>query len=200
MITLSLDPDIEELTIGLDRLSRQVRTAIKRAVRKLILWLRRQMLRQASQVSGVAQKEIIRHRRIYLDIKGMEGTVWLGTSPLPLHLAGRVSWNPSSIGATVAGRQYAGAFYRNVHGGGPKVWIRSSRNLREGHPTYHGKRRHRSFSHAVSHDRFPVEILGTEMNELEDEIARRLERRAHTRFRELLEQELNYVLNHERAG
>nr|VFJ91552.1 MAG: hypothetical protein BECKH772A_GA0070896_1003229 [Candidatus Kentron sp. H]VFJ92536.1 MAG: hypothetical protein BECKH772B_GA0070898_100315 [Candidatus Kentron sp. H]VFJ99419.1 MAG: hypothetical protein BECKH772C_GA0070978_1003130 [Candidatus Kentron sp. H] len=55
MITLSLDPDIEELTLGLDRLSRKVQTAIKRAVRKLILWLRRQMLQQASRVSGVAE-------------------------------------------------------------------------------------------------------------------------------------------------
>nr|VFJ67584.1 MAG: hypothetical protein BECKFW1821B_GA0114236_11327 [Candidatus Kentron sp. FW] len=200
MITLSLDPVVEELTVGLDRLSRKIQTAIKRAVRKLILWVRRQMLQQASRMTGVPQKEIVRHRRIHLDIKGMEGTVWLGTSPLPLHLAGRVNWSPVSAGATVAGRQYAGAFYRNVYGGGPKVWIRSNRNLQEGHPTYHGKRRYRPFSHALSHGRFPVELLGTEMDELEDEIARRLERRAKIRFREILEQELNYALNHERAG
>nr|VFK50896.1 MAG: hypothetical protein BECKTC1821D_GA0114238_11233 [Candidatus Kentron sp. TC] len=199
MIILSLDPVVEELTAGLNHLSRQIQTAIKRAVRKLILWIRRQMLRQASRMTGVPQKEIVRYRRIHIDIAGMEGTVWLGTSPLPLHLAGRVSWNQASAGATVAGCQYAGAFYRNVYGGERKVWIRSSRNLREGHPTYHGKRRHRSFSHTVSHGRFPVELLGTEMNELEDEIARRLERRVKIRFREILEQELNYALNHERA-
>nr|VFK63073.1 MAG: hypothetical protein BECKTC1821F_GA0114240_108510 [Candidatus Kentron sp. TC] len=105
----------------------------------------------------------------------------------------------TSIGAKVAGRQYTRAFYRNVYGGGSKVRIRSSRNLQEGHPTYHGKRRYRPFSHAISHGRFPVELLGTEADELEDEIARRLERRAHIRFRELLAHEIDYALNHERT-
>nr|VFJ53389.1 MAG: hypothetical protein BECKFM1743A_GA0114220_101147 [Candidatus Kentron sp. FM]VFJ54597.1 MAG: hypothetical protein BECKFM1743C_GA0114222_101417 [Candidatus Kentron sp. FM]VFK10375.1 MAG: hypothetical protein BECKFM1743B_GA0114221_101387 [Candidatus Kentron sp. FM] len=108
MITLNPNPTVDELTVGLNHLSRRIQTAIKRAVRKLILWLRRQMLQQASRMTGVPQKEIVRYRRIHLDIEGMEGTVWLGTSPLPLHLAGRVSWNPASAGATVAGRQYAG--------------------------------------------------------------------------------------------
>lgn len=110
MITLSLDPDIQELTAGLNHLSWQIQTAIKRAVRKLILWIRRQMLRQASRMTGVPQKEIVRYRRIYLDIEGMEGTVWLGTSPLPLHIAGRVNWNSPALGRRSRGASTPGPF------------------------------------------------------------------------------------------
>nr|VFK12779.1 MAG: hypothetical protein BECKLFY1418C_GA0070996_100183 [Candidatus Kentron sp. LFY] len=194
MISLDLDPDIQRIAAGLDPMATNVQLALKRAVRKLMLWYRRQVLQYASRLTGIAQKKFGLYNRVHLKMTGTEGYLWVGFSPMPLHEAGRVSWSRSSAGAKVKGRQYAGAFYQSVYGSQPKVWIRSSSNRTEGHPLYHPRRKHRSFSGEVDRGRFPVELLGMEMDEIPAEIARRLNRAAHARFQTLFRHELEFAL------
>jgi len=199
MITIDLDPAVSELTALFAHHERAVSRAVKRAHRKLVRWLHRQVLRQLSRETGATQKTLKAYRRVSLKLDGLQGELWFGLNPLPLHETGRVSWSPKRAGVRVRGRTYEGAFYRAVYGSQPKVWIRSARN--PGYATYHPKRRYRPFSGRVSSGRFPVELLGAPLDEVADGIAReldsRLARRAERRFRELLEQELNYATRYE---
>ncbi len=194
MITLNLDPAVTQALGDLDRLSGPVQLACKRALRKLLIWLRRQVLQHVARDSGVTQKTFQQYQRVQVQLQGMEGRLWLGLNPLPLHEAGRVSWRPASRGASVAGTTYEGAFYRAIYGTTRKVWIRSARNRPLGHATYHKPRRYRAFSGGVDHGRFPVELLGMELDDAEDELDSRLHRQAQQRFATLLTQELNFVL------
>lgn len=172
--------------------------AIKRAVRKTLRWLHRELLREMARASGIRQAVFRQYRRIALTVGEYEGRVWAGLDPLPAHEAGRVSWSPTSAGASVAGNTYEGAFYRPVYGSAAKVWVRSRRNLAAGNPTYHPRRRYRSFSGDVSHGRFPVEIVAAPMEEFADPVVDRIEAAARVRFATIVRQELNYVINHER--
>ena len=194
MITLNLDPAFAQALGDLNRLSGPVQLACKRALRKLLIWLRRQVLQQVARESGVKQKTLQQYQRVHVQLQGLEGRLWLGLNPLPLHEAGRISWRPASRGASVAGTTYEGAFYRAVYGTTRKVWIRSARNRQLGHATYHEPKRYRAFSGDVDQGRFPVELLGMALNDAEDALDSRLHRQAQQRFSTLLTQELNFVL------
>jgi hypothetical protein len=194
MITLDLEPEISEITRGFALTEKTMQVALKRSVRKLMRWIRRQVLQYASRMSGIAQNKFSLYNRVHLKLSGTEGWMWVGFGALPLHEAGRVSWRPGSVGARVAGQQYAGAFYRRVYGDTPKVWIRNARNLREGHALYRSNRTMRGGT-APGHGRFPVRLLGLEMEEIPREMQRRLERKAHLRFKTLLRHELEFALS-----
>ncbi len=200
MIDLDFDLVVDDLTLGLDRSSRAVRLALKRAVRKTLMAVRTYLLRMASKSSGVSQKKLKSYKRVSLKVDGSQGEVWLGFNPLPLHEAGRVSWSRRGIGVRVGGRTYAGAFYKAVYGSEKKAWIRSARNRQEGHATYHPQRKYKSFGSGgstPSHGRFPVELLGISMEDAAEEADRRLEQFARDRFRKIFEHELEYALDNE---
>jgi hypothetical protein len=195
MIDINLDPALHQVVGDLDQLSKPVQQASKRALRKLLRWLRGQVLRQVSRETGVKQKTLKQYQRVQVQLNGMEGRLWLGLNPLPLHEAGRVSWRPSSQGARVARETYEGAFYRAVYGNTPKVWIRAARNQQLGHPTYHKLRAASTFSGQVSGGRFPVQLLGMPLADAAQELDRRLSQKAEQRFKTILAQELNFVLS-----
>ncbi len=197
-LTLDVDAAVSEVAKFQDFSNRRVQLAVKRAIRKTLRWVHREILRYVSQESGVAQKKFKQYRRVKLVTNKQDSYVWIGLNPLPLHEAGRVSWNPASSGARVAGKTYEGAFYRSVYSAQQKVWIRSSRNKKLGHATYHPKKRYHAYGSGPSRGRFPVELLGVDMEDLPDDVGRRIEKRAESRMVTLLEQELNYALNHER--
>jgi len=198
MITLHLDNDIEKVLSGLSPDSKNVKKAIKRALRKTLRGVQRMMLREMSKESGVAQKNIKRYHRIKITFQGTTGEVWAGLNPLPLHLSGRVSWSPNAAGARVNGQVYTGSFFRDVYGGGKKVWIRSARNRSEGHTTYRSKTGLRVLSGA-SGGRFPVQLLGVPLDNADTKIERQVDKWAGPFFREKLLQELNFAILHERA-
>jgi len=172
--------------------------AIKRAVRKTLQWLQREMLRELARASGISPAVLKKYRRVAIKAGEQQGTVWAGLNPLPAHEAGKVSWSPGSAGATAGGEFYEGAFYRSVYGTGAKVWVRTRRNASAGNPIYHGRGRYKPFSGQVSRGRFPVELVGMQMEQYSSEIADRIQEGARARFETILRQELNYVINHER--
>lgn len=196
MIELDLDKSIDEYTLGLDQSSKAVRLALKRALRKLLIWMQRQMLRELSKDSGVTQKNLKRYNRIHIKIGSMDGSIWLGLNPMPLHLAGRVSWSQRSKGARVKGQVFAGAFYKGVYGSERKVWIRSRRNIDEGHARYNLLKQYKPFG-GSSDGRFPVEVIGVPLESSKPEIVTMLNKQARNRFEELFQQELEFSLKHE---
>jgi hypothetical protein len=199
MIDLDFDLITDDLTLGLDRTSRAVKTAIKRAVRKTLNALRTQILRQVSRDSGMTQKKLRQYQRVHISLRDNDGLLWVGLNPVPLHETGRVSWSRKRGGARVRGKTYAGSFYRPVYGSQPKVWIRSARNRQEGHPGYHPKRRRYSAAPGgLNRGRFPVELLGAPLEDSADKLDARIEQFARDRFRKHLAHELEYALEHER--
>lgn len=199
MIDLDFDLITDDLTLGLDRTSRAVKTAIKRAIRKTLNALRTLILRQVSRDSGMTQKKLKQYQRVHISLRDNDGLIWVGLNPVPLHETGRVSWSRKRAGARVGGKTYAGTFYRPVYGSQPKVWIRSARNRQEGHPGYHPKRRRYSAAPgALNRGRFPVELLGAPLDDSEDKLDARIEQFARDRFRKNLAHELEYALEHER--
>lgn len=201
MITLELDNAFRELTTGLQLLPRDLARAQKRALRKTMMWLQRQGTAELARQTGIKQKDLKAYRRATIKVGDYEGVLWLGLNPMPLHLSGRVSWSPKSDGARVKGRTYAGAFYRAIYGSERKVWIRTKRNVAEGHVPYHDAARYRPLpTRQVSSGRFPVTLLGVPLEDAGPELSATLLRDAEERYRKLLAQEINYVMNHERKS
>ena len=99
------------------------------------------------------------------------------------------SWTPTAAGATVAGRLYAGSFYRAIYGPQRKVWVRTQRNRRLGHTTYH-----RSSTHASQGGHAALSLLGKPLDDVQAVLDARLSQQAQQRFQTLLEQEIDYAL------
>lgn len=190
MLSLNLNPVVDELSGDLSRTGAVIERATKRALRNTLRWLERQLIKDMADVANMPQKTIRQYRRVHINLEGMTGEAWVGLNPLPLHESGAVKWNRQAEGASVNGKTYAGSFYKAVYGDTRKVWIRTSRNQQEGHATYHRKRRYRAFSGEVGSSRFPVEMLGVPLEDVEDEMDGALEGQAVERFYRSLSQEL----------
>lgn len=174
-------------------LPRRTDVALKRAVRKVSIWLQRQVLIILSDQTKVTQKNLKRYQRVQIKAGPFEGTVWVGLNPMPLHLSGRVAWNQKAAGARVRGSTYEGAFYRAVYGGERKVWVRTARNRTAGLTPYHQARRYRP-NVSVDGGRFPVTLVGVPLQDKAPLIGAELLNQARERFERVLGQELNYEL------
>ena len=189
MLMLELEAPFQAATAHLDVLSRPVQQASRRALRKLLLFLQRQVMTQMAQQTGLKAATLTQYQRIHMQLQGMEGQLWLGLNPLPLHEVGKVSWTPTAAGATVAGHLYTGSFYRAIHGPQRKVWVRTSRNRRLGHTTYH-----RSSIRTSQGGHAALSLLGKPLHDVQAVLDARLSQQAQQRFQTLLEQEINYAL------
>ncbi len=96
MITINLDPALDQMRGKLDRLADPVQRVCQRALRKLMRWLRRQLLQQLARETGLKQKTLQQYRRVHIQLGKMDSQLWLGLNPLPLHEPGRVCWVPAS--------------------------------------------------------------------------------------------------------
>jgi uncharacterized sporulation protein YeaH/YhbH (DUF444 family) len=194
-VELNLERAISEGTQHLNRHQKHVQEAIKRSVRKTVLWIRAVVLREFSDKTGLPQDRFKKYNRLKVNTGDQQGYVWLGLNPMPLHEAGQVNWSPQSSGVRVNGKLYEGAFFRSVYSATKKVWIRSSRNKQLGHATYNKRRGHKEFSSQgkVNRGRFPIELLGIELDEVAREMDRRIMIRAEVRFKRFLEEEISKI-------
>lgn len=177
----------------------QVAKAAQRAIKKTMRWLISRLARELGQALGVAQN-VIKPRLSSKAIgKGSDQVhvLWLGVAPLAAEKAGRA--RQTKRGVSVAKRQYQGAFIKDVYGDGDAVWIRKSRASALGHdlPKW-GRTKGGSGGDQLNRGRFPVMRVAIDMETIAAEIFRRYDRRAIARFGDVIDQELNYVVNHER--
>lgn len=91
-------------------LPRRIATAKKRAMRKLMTWLRRQVLREAAKSVGVTQKALRAALRYRATRTQDSISIWIGTNPLKAHQLGTVRWTRRMRGARVGRRLFAGTF------------------------------------------------------------------------------------------
>ncbi len=205
---LSFAQEITRVTAQIQATPEQVKKAGERARRKTLRWLSTRMSREISQALRVPQKGLKSRWSTTTAGKGDDqvAILWFGTMPLAAENAGMP--RQGKRGTSVAGRRFDGAFYRAVYDGAPRVWIRKSRAEALGlnlpamsRQKGGGNARFLDLGGAndsSNRGRFPVMRVGIELEELAGEVFRRYERRALARFAELIEQEINYAVNHER--
>ncbi|MCV6588219.1 MAG: phage tail protein [Marinobacterium sp.] len=180
----------EDMTEHLIGLEKQVGKAVDRSVKKVARWLRTHSVREISKELGIVQKALRRRYRVSDTGKGDERRVyiWIGLLAIAAHDAGKVSQEPG--GARVRGRQFDSAFKQRIYDSEEKVYIRASANRRRGHATVTDNSVRADYG-----DRFPVQVVGIEIEEVGRDVLERYERRLDHQYRHILEQELNYALN-----
>lgn len=205
---LNFAREITRITAQIQTTPEQLKKAGDRARKKTMAWLSTRISREISQALRVPQKGLKTRWSTTTAGKGDDqvAILWFGTLPLAAESAGRP--RQGKRGTAVAGRRFDGAFYRAVYDGTPRVWIRKSRAAALGlelpamsRQKRGGNERFLDYGGAndsSNHGRFPVMRVGIELEEMAGEVFRRYERRALARFAELIEQEINYAVNHER--
>ncbi|TWC12004.1 hypothetical protein FBY06_1408 [Pseudomonas sp. SJZ085] len=207
---LSFAREITRVTAQIQTTPEQVNQAGDRARRKTMRWLSTRMSREMSQALRIPQKGLKARWSTSTAGQGDDQVtiLWFGTLPLAAENVG----NPrqGKRGTSVAGRRFDGAFYHSVYDGVPRVWIRKRRAQALGlnlpamsRQKGGGNQRFMDYGGAgdtSNRGRFPVMRVGIALDEMAGEVFRRYERRALARFAELIEQEINYVVNHERKG
>lgn len=173
MTTIELDVEqaVQELTEGLEGKEQAIRRAVSRADRKFSAWAERQIRMIASRASEIPQKILKDNRRIFVrkerTPEGMVTNIWIGLNPIYADELGRPV--KTDVGVKI-GRfgEFHQAFIINN-----KVFYR------------------------VGRERFPIARAVYAFNDPVVQAIERMELPAQKRFMELLEQELNYAINHE---
>ena len=209
----SANKDLAGHLLGLEV---ELEKAINRAIQKLGAWLRTHSVREISKELNIKQM-VIKRRYRFSKIGGKNGQpmqlkIWVGLLAIAAHEAGAVTHNRNSAGAKVRGRQFDSAFKARIYGSEEKMYIRAAANRRHGHTTvteggrdWSGRRRPKhlkgegirraKFEAEQGSSRFPVQVIGIDISEIGLDVLQRYESRLNSRYRELLDQELNYALN-----
>jgi hypothetical protein len=91
----------------------KVTRAKGRALRKLMTWLQRQVLREAAAAAGVTQKALKAALRYRATRSAERIDIWIGTNPIAAHHLGTVRWTRRMRGARVGRRLFPGSFAVN---------------------------------------------------------------------------------------
>lgn len=174
-VTLALSVDAQagftSVAAAFGRLPAKTELAQRRALKKLATWLKRQVLRAASQAAGIPQKWFESAMRYYVTVTPDGLSVWTGTDPVKAHRLGKVRWTKRMAGARAGRRPYPGTWSWGRGKTGPAIMQR------------------------LGSRRLPI---ATVIEPIHDPILARLQglqAEATARFERILTQELNYALN-----
>jgi len=165
--------------------------AERRAINKTLNWLKTHTARTISAEERIALKAVRQRLRVY-PIKGgcTKGKMWLGLNPIEASRIGRVS--PGKSGVSVAGRRYAGAFYKEVYQGQKDIWIRKASQHYDPALYFPQKSRGGWIEDELKH-RFPVVKAKVEIEAARKHFDRWL-KDAEARLLVVLQQEVNYEI------
>lgn len=129
-IRLDLNPgDTLTRTLAtLERFPSNVKRAKARAMKRLLTWIQREILRELSAVTGATQKRLkalVRYRAS--PVPGQDAIeVWIGTNPIKVHHLGAVTWNRRMSVARVGRKTYRGTWaWTKPHRTAPAVMRRT---------------------------------------------------------------------------
>ena len=167
--------------------------AQRRAINKTLGWLRTHIARAVGKQERIAIGAVRQRLRAYPVSGGaMRGKLWFGVSAIEASRIGRA--RQSRTGVSVAGRRYQGAFFKQVYGSSPDIWIRTSSkhfNATD-YPDSTQGRRSSGFI-AESDNRFPLAKAKVSLDQVRPHFDSWV-KRADERLLEILEQELNFEL------
>lgn len=197
LITLQADPQTVK---GFEDFAKLVPKAInaaqRRAINKTLRWLRGQVAREVGRQERIAISAVRQRLKAYPVGSNGQGKLWFGIRPIEASRAGR----PRQIrsGVSVAGRRYQGAFFKQVYGGRPDIWIRTASkhfdaaDYPDSEVSGGGGRRSGWISENDS--RFPLAKAKISLEDVRPHFEA-WTKRAHQRLLVVMEQELNFELH-----
>lgn len=167
--------------------------AQRRAINKTLGRLRTHIARAVGKQERIAIGAVRQRLRAYPVSGGtMRGKLWFGVNAIEASRIGRP--RQSRAGVSVAGRRYQGAFFKQVYGSSPDIWIRTSSkhfNATD-YPDSTQGRRSSGFI-AESDNRFPLAKAKVSLDQVRPHFDNWV-KRADEILLEILKQELNFEL------
>jgi hypothetical protein len=102
---------LDRVQAQLEAMPKGIERARRRALKKIMTWLKRQVLRAVARAAGLTQKAfqaMLRYRATQLPDAGI--SIWIGTNDIPVHRLGTVTWTPRMKGARVSKRSFPGTW------------------------------------------------------------------------------------------
>lgn len=162
----------------------QINKAVVRALRKTTKWIETHSKRELGVALSIPQRVI--SNRFFHEMQIKEGkrsvNVWFGLNPVSVSSLGRLSQN--TIGARAGKHQFVGSFVASMQSGHEGVF---KRKYDDG-----GTRSKRQDGQWTE---LPIQEENFEIEEIALPIIERYYARAEVRFKQLLEQEVHYVLH-----
>ncbi|MBU2714364.1 hypothetical protein [Zooshikella harenae] len=168
-VSVDINDSLNDVLMGLDQTRADVKRAIKRAQRKYTTFIQRLLIQAVVDASGV-KRNLFKKHRVHVTTAYAEGQikVWLGVAPVDLGYLGKVR--------EVAGGVKAGKHYR------PGAFMINDKNT--------------AFKR-VGKARLPILYQTEAIEPIAKPVVTQILQRGQQRLVTLLEQELNYALNHE---
>ncbi|SEC74114.1 hypothetical protein FIV41_14815 [Pseudomonas marginalis] len=167
--------------------------AQRRAINKTLGRLRTHIARAVGKQERIALGAVRQRLRAYPVSGGtMRGKLWFGVNAIEASRIGRP--RQSRTGVSVAGRRYQGAFFKQVYGSSPDIWIRtSSKHFNAAdYPDSTQGRRSSGFI-AESDNRFPLAKAKVSLDQVRPHFDSWV-KRADEILLGILKQELNFEL------
>lgn len=167
--------------------------AQRRAINKTLGWLRTHIARAVGKQERIAIGAVRQRLRAYPVSGGtMRGKLWFGVNAIEASRIGRA--RQTRAGVSVAGRRYQGAFFKQVYGSSPDIWIRtSSKHFNSTDYPDSSQGRRRSGFVEESDNRFPLAKAKVSLDQVRPHFDSWV-KRADERLLEILKQELNFEL------
>ncbi|HCR1337625.1 TPA: hypothetical protein ONA26_003193 [Pseudomonas aeruginosa] len=196
LISLRADPqDVKGFQDFAKLVPKAVAAAQRRAVNKVLRWLRTHIARDVGRQERIAIGAVRQRLKAFPVSSNGQGRLWFGINPIEASRAGRP--RQSRTGVSVAGRRYQGAFFRRVYGGNPDIWIRTAskhfdaKDYPDSEVSSRGGRRTGWI--AENDSRFPLAKAKISLEEVRSHFEA-WTNRAHERLLVVMEQELNFEL------
>lgn len=167
--------------------------AQRRAINKTLGWLRTHIARAVGKQERIAIGAVRQRLRAYPVSGGtMRGKLWFGVNAIEASRIGKA--RQTRAGVSVAGRRYQGAFFKQVYGSSPDIWIRtSSKHFNSTDYPDSSQGRRRSGFVEESDNRFPLAKAKVSLDQVRPHFDSWV-KRADERLLEILKQELNFEL------
>ena len=167
--------------------------AQRRAINKTLGWLRTHIARAVGKQERIAIGAVRQRLRAYPVSGGaMRGKLWFGVNAIEASRVGKA--RQTRAGVSVAGRRYQGAFFKQVYGSSPDIWIRTS-SKHFNATDYPGSTQGRRSSGFIAENdnRFPLAKAKVSLDQVRPHFDSWV-KRADERLLEILKQELNFEL------
>lgn len=196
LISLKANPqDVKGFKDFAKLVPKAVAAAQRRAVNKVLRWLRTHIARDVGRQERIAIAAVRQRLKAFPVSSNGQGRLWFGINPIEASRAGRP--RQSRTGVSVAGRRYRGAFFKRVYGGSPDIWIRTASKHFDAkeYPDsgVSGRGGRRTGWVAENDSRFPLAKAKISLEEVRPHFEA-WTNRAHERLLVVMEQELNFEL------
>ncbi|MBJ7539892.1 hypothetical protein [Marinomonas transparens] len=190
-IEIDLGESVAELEADLALSISQLQKAVSRALKKVARWLETHSKRELGVALGVPQRvlEARYYKTFYMKNDQRSVSLWFGLEPISAQAFGKPV--QTDVGVKVGKHHFIGAFMATMKNGHAGIFKRKYE--------YGSKRTKRIKRPDGQWTELPIEEVRFPINEIARPIIERYYVRAEARFKQLLKQEINFVMNVEGA-